>query len=353
GSSPPNIKKINQAKPRETKPHAAKPGLVPDLNSDLQNRRIESQRAKEATDQKVKVVLDKIMWGSCGICLVAILWVMIAKTSCRSTGPIEIEDRTSENLPEITSQKILPQKNLNQRLISPLEEQAKVKLKSENPPEKGGAVIAPKSNQDRLPEVQGFKPIDQTIGFFHFDAPVNDNDRLGGLAPIRLAGVKWENRGDGGLIKLSDQSHIVVDREDAFDTIRELTILCKFKVGQQGGEKMYLFSLKNLLVVAIDKGSIRLGGDGVLSNESYGSSLNDQHWHEVAVILGKTKSSIWIDGKPISTNLTIPDFKASDNESCIGSKAGENRYRFKGWIDNLGLYWVALSEDQLRSQFAK
>ena len=116
---------------------------------------------------------------------------------------------------------------------------------------------------------------------------------------------------------------------------------------------MYLFSIKKLLLVAIEKGSIRVGGNGQLDARNYGNSLDDQRWHELAVVLGKSKSSIWIDGVSTTINLNMPDFKKSGKTSNVGSNEGDNRFRFKGSIDNLGFYWIALSEDQVKNQFAK
>ena len=43
--------------------------------------RIKSQKVKEQQDRQIKVVLDRVMWISCGVCVIAIAWVMTVRIS--------------------------------------------------------------------------------------------------------------------------------------------------------------------------------------------------------------------------------------------------------------------------------
>lgn len=350
------------------------------LESDLHSARVESQKAKEAQDQKFKVIMDKLLWASCGVAMVAIIWVMIVRISGCNRDPVQIvADENSDS--QVKSQKLAAGKDLDLSLKSPLEKSAKALLNQQQKKAKGDQANQRKQNgnrpskqsdkksptsspggspsNDRKDSIPEFQSIKETIGFFDFNEPVNGSDLLAALAPLRLKKIKWNKQGQGGYISLSDKSDVFVDRDDAFDTLNELSFVCRFRCSKDK-ETRYLASFKQLFVIAIKNGSLRFGPVKKLSAQSFGKNLSDGKWHQLAVRLNADQTLIWLDGKEQgSLEIPFPRFKSSSHATTFGklddaAAAGIQTVKpFVGAFDNLGFYWIQLSERQIKSQLAR
>ena len=205
----------------------AETGSVPDLNSDMQSSRIEAQRVKEQNDQKMKVIIDRLVWASCGICLVAIIWVMIVRVSGCQSGSVRIDQQGREDETPVQSQKLRPEKRLDRSLESPLEKKAK-KLLGAGQQDSQGNKTRPSVSGGKEPSgKQAFQTIDQTFGLYDFNQPVQATDLLDGLAPLRLSGVEWARENGGGFIRLTNKSYVTIDRANVFDKVKKLTIICR------------------------------------------------------------------------------------------------------------------------------
>lgn len=338
-----------QASHEQAKPeNASAPQAIPSSSGTEMQDRIESQRAKEEQDQHFKVILDRVLWGSCGVALVAIIWVMIARTSGCNSRPVTIAEN-SEADAEIDSQKIKPRKKLDRTLVSPIEKSEKKKLKNktnkQNSAGKKTAAKNPSANK-----AAKFETIKQTIGFFDFNEPVNSTDLLDALGPLRLTKIKWSKAG-GGHIQLSKNSHVYIDSEKAFDNIKALTLLARFKSNKKNG-KQVLMSIENQLTLLLENNRLGIQIGVGKKNSLFGDKLADNQWHQVALTIGKSGNRLWLDGKFINESTQkLPDFRAVKNDSEIGSANGKDR--FEGSLDNLGFYWVELNEAQIKSQFAR
>ena len=79
------------------------------LGDDLQAERIESQKAKEKQDETIKLIMDKVLWISCGICVIAIIGVFISRSNGCNREPI-VSD--TEEMQESFSRKMGAQQHL-------------------------------------------------------------------------------------------------------------------------------------------------------------------------------------------------------------------------------------------------
>lgn len=330
---------------------------------DKMSSRIEAQKAKEQQDQNVKVILDRVMWISCGICVIAIAWVMTVRISGCNQEPTVVEKKEGDPKDAgINSQKISPQKKLGGSLLSPLEREERKRLEQEAAREskqngngsKGNSSnkllngIDSKTKQSNDPD---FESIKETITFQDFNQPVNRNDLLSGLAPIRLAKVKWSKNKANGFLELDKNSSVIVDNEKAFNTLKKLTLLCRFKTNDSKRQQC-LVSIKGKLVVVLDGKTIRYGVRGT-EGTYQAPALADNKWHSIGVVSGQ-KTRLWFDGEFVAEiPQSLPEFDKVENESEIGNLSSAKGQEFVGQIDNIGMYWIELDENQIRSQLAR
>lgn len=81
------------------------------LGADLQSERIESQKIKEKQDETIKLIMDKVLWISCGICLVAIVGVFISRSGGCNREPI-VSDVDGESPQRSFSRKMNAERKL-------------------------------------------------------------------------------------------------------------------------------------------------------------------------------------------------------------------------------------------------
>lgn len=115
------------------------------LGEDLQAERIESQRAKEKQDETIKLIMDKVLWISCGICVIAIIGVFISRSNGCNREPI-VSD--TEGMQESFSRKMGAQQKLEGGFKSNIfSESEKAKLLEQGKARSNGAV-EPSEKQD-------------------------------------------------------------------------------------------------------------------------------------------------------------------------------------------------------------
>jgi hypothetical protein len=77
------------------------------------------------------------------------------------------------------------------------------------------------------------------------------------------------------------------------------------------------------------------------------TSINDNIWHNVAIVLGGGTFQIYIDGiLDLSTNLT-GTLTQNDTLLCIGARADSSNYAYNGCIDDVRIYNLALTNQNL------
>ncbi len=81
------------------------------LGADLQSERIESQKIKEKQDETIKLIMDKVLWISCGICLIAIVGVFISRSGGCNREPI-VSDVDGESPKRSFSRKMNAERKL-------------------------------------------------------------------------------------------------------------------------------------------------------------------------------------------------------------------------------------------------
>ena len=81
------------------------------LGADLQSERIESQKIKEKQDETIKLIMDKVLWISCVICLIAIVGVGISRSGGCNREPI-VSDVDGESPQRSFSRKMNAERKL-------------------------------------------------------------------------------------------------------------------------------------------------------------------------------------------------------------------------------------------------
>lgn len=335
--------------PDETPPGAGldEPGANIAINAEdratQMQSRIELQRAREVNDQRIKIIVDRVLWGSCAVCLVAIIWALTVRINGCNQQPMVIADKQDEEaLPEVSSQKIPPRSQLPS--VEPLVDRARPNRFRDS--QRAGTSVNPGGSAP----VKVADEIKETIAFFGFNERVRKNELLPGLAPLRLNQVTWSKHAGGGQITLGAKSQVTVESDKAFDTIRKLTLLCRFKSKKQDVRQV-LFSLKGALVVALEKGQVQL--EVVGQTVSAGSDLTDGNWHALAVSLGQT-SRIWLDGQWVEqAEISLPRFSDFEELTEIGGRTADPGHRFIGQIDRIGFYWIELEPAQIEAELAR
>ena len=153
-----------------------------------------------------------------------------------------------------------------------------------------------------------------------------------------------------GLINLDAKSRVEIENEKAFDSIKKITLLFRFKTAESK-RKQFLFSIKGAVVGMLDKGGLRIEiDDKQVEYKIRGGFANDK-WHDLAITIGK-QTRIWADGKFVKTRtVKLPEFSKYDGLSEIGHLSGTKDSRFIGQFERIGIYWIELDHQQIRSQF--
>lgn len=360
----PNLKPVQEAgdsgQPSVTEIPAENP-------SNEFQQRVASQRAREAQDQQIKIWLDRILWASCGVCLIAICVVIIVRTSgCNQEAERQAsgESQADDSVPAVDSNPLAPQKKLSHSLLSPLEKEQRNRLnqvagtekkRKSSPGGKGPGKSTPEASDSMGAGGAGgagFVEIRQTLGRFDFAEPVNGSDLIGSLLPLRLNQVDWKKEGDRGCLEFSDKSSVIVDRDKAFENLKALTILCRFR--SKANRPQTLFSVGNRLKVAILGTNVTVESNGKKVDGKHSGSLTDDRWHALAVTLGAENTGIWLDGKELTRQpVGLPDLHGDNLTARIGAAGGKKMQKFIGRIDLLGFYWIELDSAQILSQFSR
>ncbi|NQV36001.1 MAG: LamG domain-containing protein, partial [Phycisphaeraceae bacterium] len=94
---------------------------------------------------------------------------------------------------------------------------------------------------------------------------------------------------------------------------------------------------------------VTIGGEGNVADLYYTGSLPMQQWLHIAFSYGEGVLSVYINGV-LEASKTY-DFTVTDKGHSLSVGGGNTSDRFKGKIDNVGIYDVVLSEDEILGLF--
>lgn len=325
----------------QVNPTAQVQTAIPDFSANNQHERIESQREKEHQDIKLKQLFDKLLWVSCGICLVAIVGVLISRGSGCNRQPLNVAQKleSKEDPVRVNSQKLKPEKKLQR--LEVLSDPSPTPKKTESFGGKLGKFAGGGGATSSLGE---------TIGFYDFNERTRDNDLVDALAPLQITGAKWISTQTGGCLELREKSRLVIDRKKTFDHLKSITIVGRFKTSQKN-RVSDLVVLKKELMIRLDRGGIKVLIGGQQVGKQAGMNLDDNQWHRFALALGDGKLRFDLDDEIVLSNpMDFPDLKLiEETPTSVGYNFSENTNHFIGQIDDIGFFWRILSKDEIAS----
>ena len=94
--------------------------------------------------------------------------------------------------------------------------------------------------------------------------------------------------------------------------------------------------------------------EGVRTDCDGTTTVNDDQWHHIAATYDQKSLKVYVDGK-LEGDVPSPDKKVETNEEPLlfGHAGGTGDYRYAGLMDEVAVYNIALSEDEIRTCIEK
>lgn len=98
---------------------------------------------------------------------------------------------------------------------------------------------------------------------------------------------------------------------------------------------------------SFSSGGVRTDCDGT-------TPVNDDQWHHVAATYDQKSLKVYVDGE-LDGEVSSPDKQLENNEEPLqfGHAGGTGGYRYTGLMDEMAVYNIALSEDEIRTCMEK